>query len=184
MFYHLVNTQNMQDLDTDAICEQIKRLTKSQQRMVLRDVLLHKAPHPTAAWMDRLARKTDKISQWPAVVESFFWISTIISIVSHVPQIARPLILRDAYELSTAFLVLVVAAHLLRIVYSCMIGAISNLAGLSITLAMYVVILGIKVWFSYTHCDPDNKAAEVNMQRFSPGVQRFLFGRAVPASRP
>ena len=63
-------------------------------------------------------------------------------------------------------------------------GAISNLAGLSITLAMYVVILGIKVWFSYTHCDPDNKAAEVNMQRFSPGVQRFLFGRAVPASRP
>jgi uncharacterized protein with PQ loop repeat len=158
----------------ESSAQALEAMEPHQQRTVLREVLHRLNPHPAPPWMDEFSESMKGNARWRPAVLALFWTGGILALLSHIPQIARPLALRDAHEISLLFLVMTAAALLLQVVYSLMLGAAHNVIMLSITFLLYLALIGIKVWLSYTHCDPQRKA--LDRSRFSPLVQRFLFG--------
>lgn len=158
----------------EAAATALEAMKPHQQRTVLREVLHLGNPHTSLPWMAEFVASKQGHARWPGAVLALFWTGGILALLSHIPQIARPLVLQDAHEISLLFLVMTTVALLLQIVYSLMLGAAHNVIMLSLTTVLYCVLIGIKVWLSYTHCDPQRKA--LDRSQFSPLVQRFLFG--------
>ena len=161
--------------------ERFGALTEGQQLLVLREMLNDVNRHRHPEWMEAFVDTKRGDSRWTHTVLALFWTGAVLAGLSHIPQLARPIILRDAHEISLLFVVLTLLALVFRLLYSCMMGAVNNACALSVTVAIYAALLGIKVFFSYTHCDPDRK--QLDRSRYSPLMQEFLFGSITTGRR-